>query len=288
MSDDTLPLRAAGQTPRCLNCQASLNGPFCASCGQRAVPPNPTVHELIGDAWGDLTGYDGRIAHTVRALFHPGRLTRGYIAGQRARYVSPVRLYLTASVVYFVVAAAAPNLEPRSANEINAAGLRIEVPRTAADQDRPLEDDAERVPAFMRSFVRAVTEEPEAFRRRSLETMPRVFFAMLPVFAGITALFFRRRPFPMHLTFATHLHAFAFVVLSVSEASKLSRLPVLAGIVGALAGVVVVVYALRAFRAVYQERWGRTMAKAAGIAMLYFLSSIPAFILMLAWVTVSR
>ena len=46
---------------RCLNCNAPLHGPFCGACGQRAVPPDPTVRELAGDAWNELTGYDGRI-----------------------------------------------------------------------------------------------------------------------------------------------------------------------------------------------------------------------------------
>jgi Protein of unknown function (DUF3667) len=96
---------------RCLNCEALLNGPYCAACGQRAIPPNPGVRELIGDAWGELTGYDGRIARTVVTLLrHPGRLTRDFIDGHRVRYISPVRLYLTASVVYFLVAAIAPDL----------------------------------------------------------------------------------------------------------------------------------------------------------------------------------
>ena len=34
----------------CLNCGASLVGPFCSDCGQRAVPPSPTLNELAGDA----------------------------------------------------------------------------------------------------------------------------------------------------------------------------------------------------------------------------------------------
>ena len=33
-------------TARCLNCGELLSGPFCSSCGQRAIPANPTVAEL--------------------------------------------------------------------------------------------------------------------------------------------------------------------------------------------------------------------------------------------------
>jgi hypothetical protein len=92
----------------CLNCGAALHGQFCAACGQRAVPPDPSVAELAGDAWREQSGYDGRIAATVRGLLRPGYLTREYLAGRRKRYLSPVRLYLIVSVMYFVVAASTP------------------------------------------------------------------------------------------------------------------------------------------------------------------------------------
>ena len=90
-----------GELTGCLNCGTPLQGAFCAACGQRAVPPNPTVRELAGDAWHELSGYDGRIMSTIRGLVRPGFLTREYLEGRRAHYVPPVRLYLVVSVVYF-------------------------------------------------------------------------------------------------------------------------------------------------------------------------------------------
>ena len=50
----------------CLNCGATLNGPFCAACGQRVVPPHPTAKELVGDAYDELVGWDGKFARTIR------------------------------------------------------------------------------------------------------------------------------------------------------------------------------------------------------------------------------
>ena len=43
--------------------------------------------KLAGDAWQELSGYDGRIAATFRGLLHPGRLTLEYLQGRRARYL---------------------------------------------------------------------------------------------------------------------------------------------------------------------------------------------------------
>ena len=91
---------------RCLNCGAPLYGSFCAECGQRDVPPHPTARELAGDAWQELSGYDGRIMATIRGLLRPGFLTREYVEGRRAGYLPPVRvgfLYLLSSVPAFIV-----------------------------------------------------------------------------------------------------------------------------------------------------------------------------------------
>ena len=66
----------------CLNCGSALVGPFCAECGQRAVPPNPSLRELAGDAFAEFSGGTASFAETIRALlFRPGqadaRVSRG-------------------------------------------------------------------------------------------------------------------------------------------------------------------------------------------------------------------
>ena len=79
---------ASDQMTLCLNCGDELRGHFCAACGQRSVPANPTVAEFAGDVWQELSGYDGRIAATFRNLLRPGRLTVDYLQGRRARYAA--------------------------------------------------------------------------------------------------------------------------------------------------------------------------------------------------------
>ena len=53
---------------QCLNCGHELHGQFCSECGQRAVPPHPTVRELAGDAFAEFSGWDGKFAETIRRL----------------------------------------------------------------------------------------------------------------------------------------------------------------------------------------------------------------------------
>ncbi len=78
----------------CLNCGTALIGDYCHACGQ-----NEHVHRSLGSIGHDLLHgvfhFEGKIWRTLpMLLFHPGALTRRYIAGERARFVSPLALYL--------------------------------------------------------------------------------------------------------------------------------------------------------------------------------------------------
>ena len=276
---------------RCLNCSAPLHGPFCGACGQRAVPPHPTVRELAGDAWQEMTGYDGRIMATLRGLSRPGFLTREYLEGRRAHYLPPVRVYLFVSVIYFVIAASVPEqIANRSAGTIEGpGGMRSGItetgdsPSMTAEERGELLAQVETAPWYVRPMIRAVAEDPGGFRARMFTIMPRVFFALLPVFAGLVALFYRKRHFPAALVFAVHLHAVAFVIFAISEALKFTGNHHLADRVGGILAIVFAAYVLMALRAVFGGRWPMTIVKAIGIGFLYLLAAIPAFMVIILW-----
>src|SRR5262245_19364187 len=88
----------------CANCGASLRGEFCAACGQkRFVEADRRFGSLLRQFFEAATDLDGRFWRTIGALlFQPGRLSRDYIEGRRARWMSPVALFLLFNVVYFV------------------------------------------------------------------------------------------------------------------------------------------------------------------------------------------
>lgn len=89
----------------CLNCGNLLAGQYCSRCGQRARSRLISVWELVRDAFGDLFELDSRLWQTlIPLMFRPGRLTREYLRGRRARYMPPFRTYLVLSVVFFLVA----------------------------------------------------------------------------------------------------------------------------------------------------------------------------------------
>jgi hypothetical protein len=99
---------SADQLPEysdCLNCGARLSGQYCGQCGQRASSRLISLWELTRDAFGDLFELDSRLWRTlVPLLISPGKLTKDYLEGRRARYMPPFRMYLVLSVVFFVIA----------------------------------------------------------------------------------------------------------------------------------------------------------------------------------------
>lgn len=78
----------------CLNCGTLLIGSHCHACGQAAH-----VHKTLGAFFHDLLHgvfhFEGKIWRTLPMLvIRPGKLTREYIDGRRASYVSPIALFL--------------------------------------------------------------------------------------------------------------------------------------------------------------------------------------------------
>jgi len=88
---------------RCLNCGCDLVGEYCHCCGQHAH-----IHRTVGAFWHDLLHgvlhFEGKIWRTLPMLaLHPGDLTRRYVAGERAKFVSPLALFLFSVFLMFAV-----------------------------------------------------------------------------------------------------------------------------------------------------------------------------------------
>jgi hypothetical protein len=87
----------------CLNCGTRLIGPYCAVCGQRAHV-HRSLRGFFQDMVQGLFNFEGKIWRTLPMLaWCPGDLTRRYIAGERARFVSPIALYLFSVFLTFAV-----------------------------------------------------------------------------------------------------------------------------------------------------------------------------------------
>jgi hypothetical protein len=92
----------------CRNCGAVLTGPFCAQCAQPAHL-HRSLRSLGHDILHSVFHFEGKFWRTLPMLaLHPGRLTRRYIDGERAKFVSPMALFLFTVFVMFAVFSFAP------------------------------------------------------------------------------------------------------------------------------------------------------------------------------------
>lgn len=87
----------------CLNCGTALVGTYCHGCGQKGH-----IHRTLTAFWHDLAHgvlhFEGKIWRTLPLLFwRPGELTRRYVHGERARFVSPLALFLFSVFLMFAV-----------------------------------------------------------------------------------------------------------------------------------------------------------------------------------------
>lgn len=94
----------AAKLDNCANCEAPLSGHYCSQCGQEAVLHAASVREFLHEFIGHYVALEGKLWGSLkRLIFQPGELTNEYIRGRRVRYVQPLRMYLTFSVLFFAL-----------------------------------------------------------------------------------------------------------------------------------------------------------------------------------------
>ncbi len=108
----------------CSNCGAELTGPFCHICGQRDDDFKRPFWSLLREILDNVFSSDSRLFKTLFLLvLVPGGLTRAFTMGRRAQFVPPLRLYITVSIMFFVILAIADvlildiNVTPRPNTE---------------------------------------------------------------------------------------------------------------------------------------------------------------------------
>ena len=107
----------------CLNCGCGLLGDYCHCCGQKAHI-HRSLRAFMGDFIAGLMNFEGKFWRTLPMLaWRPGEMTRRYIAGERARFISPVALYLFTVFAMFAVLNLTGTFGP-GGGPIGGAGLQ--------------------------------------------------------------------------------------------------------------------------------------------------------------------
>lgn len=90
----------------CLNCRQPLTGNenFCSYCGQNNSTKKLSFGHFLNNLFNGFLSYDSRFWSTfIPLLTKPGRVSKDYIEGKRARFVNPFQLYLHVSIIFFLI-----------------------------------------------------------------------------------------------------------------------------------------------------------------------------------------
>ena len=147
-----------GESVTCANCAAIFSGNYCPNCGQKAHI-HRTLTAIAHDLVHGVLHLDGKLSRTLPLLaFRPGKLTRRYIEGERASFVSPMSMFLFSVFAMFAVFQMVGISTPTNI-EVDRAALAI--------QDRSAEAASE-----LRNQIEALEEGDP--RRAELENELRL------------------------------------------------------------------------------------------------------------------
>lgn len=230
---------------RCSNCGADLLGAYCHACGQkRFVEADRRFGHLIHQFVASATDVDGRFWRSVRALlFHPGLLSREYFEGRRARWLSPVSLFLAVSVVYFLAPirggdltlefsqqvpgtmrklAAEPD-ETLSEGQVASTGQPHSFATAPMIEQRVRERDAAARAATNGAAGYTYRDYRAAYDAKANDVSKALVVLHAPFAALMLMLLFapRRRYFAEHFVFT--LHYFAFWMIALEFVSQVAH-----------------------------------------------------------------
>ena len=171
-------------------------------------------------------------------IIRPGFLTAEYLLGRRVRYIPPLRLYIFISIIFFLIFKFS---NPFSGSVMN--------------QENEMTQDV--------------------FDYFADNHWHKVFFVLLPLFAVVIYLFYRKiyKDFLTHFIFSLHFHSFLLLILSVymflisyvaTEFYTFNKI---------FFGLVITsyhVYLFYALKNVFNERKGRLIIKGIAISVIYF------------------
>jgi hypothetical protein len=265
----------------CLNCGAVLSGRYCANCSQPADVHVPSTRELLHEALEGLTHSDSRLWRTLHLLwFRPGKLSQEFVAGRRASYLPPFRLYLVLSILFFL-SASLVNPHPRIVRfdgTVATSGVsEPECAKVNATEFHVTLFGRDWAPRIKLACYQIARDNGASLLHAALGTAPKAMFIFLPLVALLHMLMYwwPRHRYAVHLLFFVHLHAFFFSVmtLAVLAAAAARAWPALAPVLSLVPLLLWTLppYTVVAMRRVFGRSWGLTLLKASALFAVYMV-----------------
>lgn len=263
---------------RCLNCGAVLTGRYCANCSQAADVHVPSTGELLHEALEGITHSDSRLWRTLCFLwFKPGKLTQEFVAGRRAAYLPPFRLYLVLSIIFFLIASVSNTHANFVRFDDGASAGAADCGRVSATPFQVTLFGRDWAPRIKRACAEIARDNGANLLQVALATAPKAMFIFLPLIAFLHMLLYwrPRHRYAEHLLFFLHVHAFFFslmtlVILADAAAAAWPRLKPVSSLLTLLLWLLPL-YPVLAMRRVFGRGWAATVLKGLALFAAYLV-----------------
>ena len=207
----------------CHNCNTDAPGNFCSACGQTTTLHMPSAREFLHEFVAHYVALEGKLWRTLALLlFRPGALSNEYIAGRRVRYVEPLRVYLTFSILFFAILKfSSPDMfltVHGQQAQASAHGPR----QTQENKPSPIQlsilGQTPTLPQQWQDFEQLPTAEKQKLVVDSFyHYAPYAMFCLMPLFALFLKILYlgSGRRYGEHFLFALHANAFAFITMAL-------------------------------------------------------------------------
>jgi Protein of unknown function (DUF3667) len=281
----------------CRNCGTPVTGEYCSQCGQREGRAEQRFLDLAGELTGDVVDLDSRFWRTLLLLvFRPGVLSAEFIAGRRARYLPPLRLYLIISFIMFlvisfdtanVITTGDESVESDQGDVVvtldseDIAEAFVEEGENPEDWDGEINLADENSPQWLQELdtraeqnITKLKGDPNEFVETMVSYLPQMMFLLLPLFALLVRLAYLLSPFHylQHLVFSLHYHSFVYLLYLIAKLIELAGAHV-----GGWLLLALFIYLPLAFHRTYGSRFGAALGKAIFVYISYGVLMVQGF-----------
>jgi len=246
----------------CTNCSGPLpeQEPFCPYCGQKNIDRKISLWTFFKEFLGEYTKLDAKLFKSIITLFtRPGFLTREYWNGRRKAYLRPTQLFLFSGILMFILANWLLEVRVPEDNNLNI---------TFSEEVESL-DESNIIEKHIKENVAIAKQNPVKFIKKLLSQLPISLLLVLPLYAFVVKLAFRKKSKFLVEHFVHLLHTHAFIFLLGALLCALSLLGIRHAALNWAVFGLVVFYTLASMKNVYQEKIPRLVLKFIFLGIIY-------------------
>ncbi len=291
----------------CLNCGAEVKGHYCSECGQPNYEPRESFRHILTHFITDYLHLDEKFFSSLKyLLFRPGFLTNEYNAGKRVKFVHPFRLYIFITIVFFIFQSVDQkhnNKESIRIDTLNQEQIEElsdtvvyengeitvdkgfeQVSDTSVEQYLARQDSLpeEQRDGFIKRYFNkktiAANKSDFKFGEKVNETfkknIPKMMFLILPIFAFILSMFFRKKKlyYVEHFYHSVYLHSFFYLYMLIFAVVAFIAPDAWKTYITIISLTGLFVYFYKSLMKVYEENAVFTLLKILIILILYFIA----------------